>query len=236
MNRSSSKTPIIWQIGGFLASLLIGLGIGLLLLTIVWVIWKLAPGQMVGFLGITDQTPWYLSRATGTVAYLLLFMATAWGLLVTTKMVKTAVPAPLTLTMHNSLSWLAVGLTFVHIGSLLFDHYYLYTLADIFVPFIGPYRPGWVALGVVGFYLIIMASVTFYLRPWIGYRWFRKLHYSTYLAYLLVTVHGLMAGTDSSGMGMRLMFGGSAVVILLLTIYRVMNKDTNMRPQRSSTA
>lgn len=210
-----------WHFGAFLGSLLVGLLGGLLFIVILWLLTLFTPlGEALAVYG--DKTAWYLTRATGTVAYLLLSASTIWGLLLSTRLIKEAVPAPLTLAMHNVLSWLAVGMAGFHGFILLFDSYYTYQLRDLVVPFMGPYRPGWVGLGVLGSYLILLTSVSFSFRKQLGQRRWRQLHYLTFVAYGLVTLHGLMAGTDSVDPGMRLVYLGSSALIIFLTLFRIL--------------
>jgi len=168
-----------------------------------------------------------LSRSAGTVAYLLLALSTIWGLLQSSKIAKEVIPAELAFTMHNILSWLAVGFTGFHALVLLFDNFYTYTLADLVIPFIGPYRPFWVGLGIIGFYMMLMVSISFYLRGQIGQKRWRTLHYLSFALYGLATIHGLAAGTDSSKLSMQLMYLGSGLVVFFLTSYRLLTKDTS---------
>lgn len=203
-------TPVIIWLGGIMLG-----GMAGLFFLLVGVLF--APAVRVD-----PKTAWHITRATGTVAYLLLTAATAWGLLLSTKLIKESVPAPLTLDLHNTLSWLAIWTTAVHIFALLFDNYYSYRLSDLLVPFIGPYRPLWVGLGVIGLYLMVVNSLSFGWRKRIGQRWWRRLHSLTFVAYGLVTIHGLMAGTDSGGLGMKAMFLGSTLLVLFLTNVRLL--------------
>jgi predicted ferric reductase len=179
-------------------------------------------GQLGDALGITNKTPWYLSRSAGTVAYLLLAGSTIWGLLLSTKIIKESVPAALALAMHNALSWLAIAFTGVHALALLFDDYFTYTLTDLAVPFAGPYRPGWVGLGIIGLYLMLLTSISFSFRKQIGQKRWRQLHYLTFAVYVLVTVHGVMAGTDSGNPGVRAIYVFSGLLVLFLTNYRLL--------------
>jgi predicted ferric reductase len=208
----------------FLLSLLVGtigggiaLGAGWLLLTQTSLV-----AQLGAFLGITAKTSWYFSRSAGTVAYLLLAGATIWGLLLSTKIIKEAVPAALALAMHNILSWLAIVFTGLHALALLFDDYFTYTLADLTIPFIGPYQPGWVGLGIIGLYLMLLTTISFYFRKQIGQKRWRQLHYLTFAVYVLATLHGAMAGTDNGNLGMQVMYWGSGLLVFFLTNYRLL--------------
>lgn len=218
-NERNSKTP-------FFLKLVLGLVGGVTILVSVWFLATYTPliGQLGGILGVTVKTPWYLSRSAGTVAYLLLAGSTIWGLLLSTKIIKEMVPAALALAMHNSLSWLAIAFTGVHALALLFDNFFTYGLADLVIPFIGPYRPGWVGSGIIGFYLMFLTSISFNLRKQIGQKRWRKLHYLTFAVYILATVHGITAGTDSGSPGMQIMYLSSGLLVFFLTIYRMLTR------------
>jgi len=201
----------------FLLSTLAGVLVGGMLL----LLWRtLAAAAAPAILG--EKGAWYLSRSTGTVAYLLLSASTVWGLLLSSKIVKEAVPAAVALALHSALAWLAVALSGFHAFVLLFDGYYAYRLLDLLLPFAGPYRPVWVGLGIAGFYLVLLTSASFSWRKRLGHHWWRRLHLLTFVAYILVTVHGLAAGTDSDDPGMMLLYAASGLLVLFLTNYRLL--------------
>lgn len=179
---------------------------------------------------IDPQLPWRLSRASGTVAYLLLTGSMVWGLMLSSRIVKELTPPPLMMDLHTFISWLALGAAFFHVYMLLFDTYYHYTLLDLLVPFLGPYRPGWVGLGIIGMYFAFVTSASFGWRSWLGQKAWRALHYLTFGAFVLVTAHGIFSGTDSGNLGMQLMYLGSVLLVLFLTNYRLLSsKKANER-------
>ena len=178
---------------------------------------------------LLQQTAWHFVRSSGTVAYLLITASTIWGLLLSSKLIKETVPAILSLAMHNFLSWAAIGITGLHMLALLFDTYYSYTLADLLIPFIGPYRPGWVGLGIIGYYLMLLTSISFYFRKQIGQKRWRQLHYLTFIGYIATTIHGIMAGTDSGLSTMKMVYWGSGLLVLFLTNYRILTAKTKMQ-------
>jgi sulfoxide reductase heme-binding subunit YedZ len=223
-NRLSELLTSVWGLLLGIIGSTIALGVGWYLVTRTSAI-----AQLSTIAGITDKTPWHLSRSSGTVAYLLLAGSTIWGLLLSTKIIKDAIPAALALAMHNTLSWFALVFTGIHAISLLFDKYYSYTLSDLAIPFIGPYRPGWVGLGVIGLYLMLLTTISFNFRKQIGQKRWRQLHYLTFLAYVLVTIHGLTAGTDSSNPGMQLLYVGSGLLVFFLTNYRILTANARAR-------
>ncbi|RMG96154.1 MAG: hypothetical protein D6706_10740 [Chloroflexi bacterium] len=229
------ENPFVFiaRLSSFLISLLVGLLAGASGLVMVWLLSAVLPTSQIitAVFPYGNKTAWYFTRSTGTIAYFLLTTATAWGILLSTKFIKETVPAPLTLAMHTILSWLSLLITSFHITALLFDTYYTYRLADLVIPFIGPYRPQWVAPGIISFYLMFLTSISFSWRKQIGQTWWRRLHYLTFLAYALATIHGLMAGTDSTDWGMKIMFVASGTIILFLTNYRLI-AGTKQRKKR----
>lgn len=141
---------------------------------------------------------WYAIRATGTVAYLLLYAAVVTGLysMVLKKRKKKIIN---TLHLHEALSDWALILTCGHLGVLLFDSYFTFKLSQILIPFTSSYETISMGIGTIAFYFLIMTIITSKFRKKIGYQRWRKLHALNPLLYICVTMHGLMSGTDFSG-------------------------------------
>lgn len=125
---------------------------------------------------------------------------------------------------HQFLSLLSIGFIILHVGVLLADRYLPFSLTQILVPFIDSYRPIWVGIGIIAFYLVLLVSVTFYVRGRIGHRAFKTIHYVSYLAYSSAVVHGLFAGTDSPLLATRSMYAVTALVVVFLTVYHILMK------------
>lgn len=210
------------------ANAIIGFGlVGIICVTLIYLQPSLAiPGTILA----SEKLAWYLTRASGVVGYLLMTASTLWGLLLSTKLAKQLVPPWLSLAMHNYLSWAAIGLAAFHAFVLLFDSYYTYTVANLLIPFTGPYNPMWVGIGTIGFYIMLITAVSFYVRKQIGQKNWRRLHYLTFIAYIMSTLHGFMAGTDSALL--LPVYIGSGLATLFLTLYRILTAGTTKRPAR----
>jgi sulfoxide reductase heme-binding subunit YedZ len=165
------------------------------------------------------QIMWFITRSAGLTAYLLLWLSVAWGLAVSSKILDVILHRAITYDFHQFISLLAIGFIILHIGILMFDRYLPYSLAQILVPFLSPYRPLWVRVGVIGFYLTLLVTVTFYLRKRIGMNAFRVIHMLSLVGYLGVTLHGFFSGTDSSLVTVMALYGGTFLVVVLLTAY-----------------
>ncbi len=219
--KSQNRTYSAWQI---LVSILVTfLVIGLILSAAIA---ALTPaGQSLGnylrFLFAADsvQIWWYVTRASGIIAYLLLWFSTVLGLAVTSKYLDGMLDRLFTYDFHEFISLLSVFFTFVHVFVLTLDRYMPYSLVQILVPFISPYRPFWVGVGVIAFYIILLVTLTFYLRNRIGTRSFRTIHILSLLGYIGATLHGYYAGTDTALPSMKILYEVSGLVVLFLTVY-----------------
>jgi sulfoxide reductase heme-binding subunit YedZ len=179
------------------------------------------------------QRMWFITRAAGLTGYVLLWLSTAWGLVVSNKILDPLLHRSFSYDFHEFLSLLAIGFVTLHVVVLLADQYLPFNLLQVLIPFISPYRPVWVGLGVIAFYLSILASATFYMRAKIGARAFRLIHYFTFVAFLGAAVHGLLAGTDSSLIATQILYAGTLLSVVFLTTYWLaLQLQTRVQPKR----
>lgn len=163
---------------------------------------------------------WYLSRAAGFTAYLLLFASVALGIAMSTRLAARLKRGNFAFDLHRFLSVLALAFALFHVYILLGDRYFSFSVWSLSLPFISPYRLWAVALGTLSMYLLVLISVSFYVRRFIGYRAWRALHFLTFAMYLSVTAHGITAGTDTSAPWARLIYAGTSASVLLMVAYR----------------
>jgi predicted ferric reductase len=218
---SQNKTYSTWQV---LVSILVSFFIiGLILIGAVAAMTPVGQslGSYIRFLFALDsvQIWWYVTRASGIIAYLLLWFSTILGLAVTSKYLDGMLDRLFTYDFHEFISLLSVGFTLVHVIVLMLDLYMPYSLAQILVPFISPYRPFWVGVGVIAFYIILLVTITFYMRNRIGTRTFRAIHVLSLIGYIGVTLHGYFSGTDTALPSMQILYEVSGLAVLFLTVY-----------------
>jgi sulfoxide reductase heme-binding subunit YedZ len=171
------------------------------------------------FSTIDTHTTWYITRSASWVAYLLLWFSMVWGLVIPTKLFERFLSPTFVVDFHEYISLLAIGFIILHIGVLLIDQYLPFTFVQIFVPFISPYRPLWVGLGVIGFYLTLLVTITFYLRKKIGQQKFKAIHTLSLVAYFGVVLHGFFSGSDSSLLTVQLIYLVTFLVVVFLSSY-----------------
>ena len=206
---------------------LAGLFLGLAILSTGVVLWLgsdtiftlVQHGLNAWFALDTVQAMWYLTRAAGLTGYLLLWLSMVWGLAVSSKIFHPTLHGAFSYDMHQFISLFSLAFILVHMLVLMADRYLPFSWLHVLVPFTAPYRPLWVGIGVLGWYLTLLVTVTFYLRRWIGQRAFRVIHYLSFFSYLGVTLHGWFAGTDTTLWSVRWMYAGTALAIVFLTVY-----------------
>lgn len=108
--------------------------------------------------------------------------------------------------------WLAA----LHLGTLLIDTYLNVSLVNILIPWNQPYRPVATDLGVLALYALGLVLLTSWLRAHMSYKTWRTLHYASFIAFVGVTAHGLLAGTDASQPWMVTIYQVAVAGVVLL--------------------
>jgi methionine sulfoxide reductase heme-binding subunit len=140
--------------------------------------------------------PWYISRASGLVAFLLLYLSIFLGLTLRIPLLRKIFLPIYSMKIHCWLSLQALFFAFVHAIALIFDKWLGFKLVDLFVPFASQYQPSLTTLGVLGFYLMAVMIATSYGKKFISYKIWRFVHFTNLVLYGVVFVHALYLGTD----------------------------------------
>ncbi len=150
-----------------------------------------------GAVGGTTNIPWYISRAAGLSAYVLLWLNIALGLVIRDGASTGTLPRWRLYDLHQFTAPLGLGLLALHVSSLLWDSYVGFSLPQLVVPMLSAYRPIQVTLGILAMYLLLVITLSSYLEHRIGHRTWRILHYLSVPAYILSLYHAVLSGTDS---------------------------------------
>ncbi len=165
---------------------------------------------------------WETARASGLVAYLLFTGSVAVGLALTQHWQSARWPRLINAEMHNFLALAGLVFTALHVLAVAVDPFTHFGLGAVLLPFVSTYRPLWMGLGTTGLYLGLAILVSTWLRPRIGYTWWRRIHVLTLVGYALVTLHGLGTGSDTRTWYGLLIYGGSVTLIGVLLLNRLL--------------
>lgn len=167
-------------------------------------------------MGEQDPLAWYFSRATGIIAYVLLWFVIFFGLSFRNPLLKKIVAPLYKLDMHIYLSLLALAFVFVHGCVLVFDEFVHLSLLDVFIPFftdtdvIDGVAIAW---GIIALYILIILIITSLLRGKIPLKAWRWLHFLHVAVFVLVVVHVLAIGTDFQGGPIQMIFFASVGIL-----------------------
>lgn len=184
---------------------------------------------------MNEHTFWYLSRASGMVAWLVLAATSLWGILIVTRMLKPADRPAWLLDLHRWLGALSVITTAVHMATLVGDNWVHFGWRELFVPQGSPWKTAAVTWGVLAFYVLVVVQLTSLVMKKLPRRLWHSVHLLSYALFLMATVHGLLAGTDASNEVLVLTMTSVLAIVAFSLLARVLQGRAK-RAVRAQTA
>jgi sulfoxide reductase heme-binding subunit YedZ len=168
---------------------------------------------------MTDSNAvWYLMRGSGVTALLLLTGVVALGVMTSRKTSLPTLPRFATLTLHRSISLLAVVFLALHVVTAALDPYAQVRVVDTLLPFLGTWQAFWLGLGTLSLDLFVAVIVSSLLMKQIGRRAWRAIHWLGYATWPVAFLHSLGMGSDTGTPWLRAlcvaMFGAVAAAVL----------------------
>jgi len=174
---------------------------------------------------VTDSVLWYVTRGAGIASLVMLTGVVVLGIVTSVRWQRPGWPRFLSAELHRSVSLVTLIFLGIHVVVAIIDPYTSLGWASALVPFSSPYRWFWLGLGGVGMYLIAAIVATSLLRPYIGRRTWRLVHWATYAAWPIALVHGMGTGTDTGAPWMWLIDAGCVAAVLAAVAWRVSAAD-----------
>jgi predicted ferric reductase len=181
---------------------------------------------------MSSQIWWYVARASGIVAWLMLTASVLWGIVLSTKAFPEHRRPAWLLDLHRWLGGLTVGFVAIHLAALVADSYTTFTLADLAIPYASTWKPGAVALGVVAAWTLVVVEATSLAMKRLPRKVWHGIHLTSYLTFWLTTFHAAFAGTDRSQLLYQATAAASIAVVAWAIVYRVTHRKPNRRPRR----
>lgn len=164
-----------------------------------------------------DMPKWVLARSSGLVSYLLLWLTSIFGILVSHP------DSPrwhwmnvvTRLRVHIGFSTFAVAFTLLHMIVLATDDYADVGWVGAFLPMAAQYRPVPVTLGVIAFWGMVLAGLTaalsntrIFRRSWL---WIHRISLGFFI---LAWAHGMLAGSDTLSLLALYLSTGAFLIVL----------------------
>ncbi|WP_303802606.1 ferric reductase-like transmembrane domain-containing protein [Alicyclobacillus macrosporangiidus] len=140
---------------------------------------------------------WYMARSSGFTSYWLLSLAVLLGVSTTSALWDKWKLRKLMTQMHQYAALLVLPFLFFHLWGLYQDTSVPFGVPELLIAFTAKYRPVYTGFGVLTLYGWVLLVVTSYIREKMPVKMWRTIHYSSFPMFILVTLHGLLTGTDS---------------------------------------
>jgi len=174
------------------------------------------------FQAVPTEAPlqWWMSRSTGFVAYIAMWLSMMLGLMISSRGLDGALNRKSVLEAHQQWTLAAVLATLFHVAVIVSDPYVDMTWTSAVVPGASAYLPGPVALGALGMWGMVLIAVSSWFRRQISYGLWRAIHTFALGAFILGLLHGFVAGTDSGEQAAQLTYAGTAALLMGGIVFR----------------
>jgi methionine sulfoxide reductase heme-binding subunit len=163
---------------------------------------------------------WYVARASGLTAYILLTAVVVVGMTMGAKRTLPGWPRFTVEDVHRFGGLLVGSFLTIHVVTIAVDAWLPFSLQSLIVPFLSRYRPLWVGLGVISIELLIALAITNHYRQRLPYVFWRRAHYLNFAVWTGATIHGLGSGTDRSSPWMLAIFALATASVAGTVVWR----------------
>ena len=169
-----------------------------------------------------DQFFWVLARVAGLASYAALAIALVTGIALRTLVLDWLGSNRLVRSLHEYTIVLWIPLAVIHVGSLLLDQTARIGVLDVFIPFHSSYGTLAIGLGSLSLDILLVVSVTAYLKRRMRKEVWLWVHRLSYGAFALAFVHAVLSGTDFSDPVVSAITWGAAATLVTLTVARLL--------------
>lgn len=172
-----------------------------------------------------DQFLWMLARVTGLAAYAALSISLLSGAALRSGLLGDLGSNRAVRGLHEFTAVLWIPLGLLHLLTLLLDATARISPLDLVVPFLAAYTPGGrlaIGLGTIAFDLLLLVTVTGWLRSRMERRAWTWIHRLAYLAFALGFLHAALGGTDFNAPLVSALTWSTAVALAVVSLGRVL--------------
>ncbi|TSA79928.1 ferric reductase [Deinococcus detaillensis] len=167
---------------------------------------------------------WSLLRATGIVAYLALAVTVTFGALLGSRSAPAWLARAQQYGWHGLLSGFALIMGGAHGLFLMVDGKYAQPLRGVLLPGASSFAPLAVGLGTLGLYGLALVYLSTRWRKRLSLKVWRALHLAAYPAFGMLTLHGVLTGSDHLGV-----LYGTALTCALFTFGLRLTEEVSRR-------
>jgi predicted ferric reductase len=173
------------------------------------------PGQATA-----NRFYWYMARSAGFTSYCLLSLSVLLGVSTTSALWDKWKLRKLMTQMHQYAALLVLPFLFFHLWGLYQDASVPFGVFSLLIPFAAKYRPIYTGFGVLTLYGWLLLVITSYVREKMSAKAWRTIHYASFPMFILVTLHGLLTGTDSRQLWATAIYLVPTILFIVLVMRR----------------
>lgn len=177
---------------------------------------------------------WFLTRSSGIVAWVMLTLSVIWGIILSTKAFPEQRRPIWLLSVHRWLGGLTMSFLAVHLVALVADSYVQFGLADLTIPYATDWKPGAIALGVLGMWLLVAVELTSLAMRKLPRKVWRVVHLSSYIAFWFTAMHAAFVGSDATKPMYQWTAVASIAAVAWALIYRILTRRSARRAALAS--
>lgn len=165
---------------------------------------------------------WWAARSLGLLALVALWLSVLFGVFMAAKGAGGLLGKPGVALLHQRWALAAQVATVLHVLLIVADPVSGVTPLAALVPMTSATRTGAVALGTFALWGLIVLLVTTALSKRLSKAAWRAVHASAFGTFLLATVHGATAGTDSAAPAVVGLYVATTVLIVAAIVQRLL--------------
>src|ERR1700716_2375687 len=169
----------------------------------------------------TDQFLWVLARVAGLSSYAALAIALVTGIALRTAVLDWLGSNRALRALHEYTTVLWIPLSVLHLGALLLDRTSRVAPIDLVLPFHTGYGTLAIGLGTLAVDLLLVVTVTAYLKRRMPGGLWKWLHRLAYVAFALTFLHAVLSGTDFSDPIVSAITWSAGAMLLVLALTRL---------------
>ncbi len=170
-----------------------------------------------------DLTFWFIARITGLTAFMVLSLAVLSGEALRTSVLDFLASNRAIRKLHDFTTPLWLPLVFAHVIALLLDKTARIRPVDVVVPFVTEYEPYLIpiGLGTIAFDVIMVVTVTSWLRKRMNNALWTWIHRTSYVAFVAIFFHAARSGTDFDAPLVSAIAWSTAAALAIILVTRI---------------
>jgi len=168
-----------------------------------------------------DLTFWFIARITGLTAFAVLSLSVLSGEALRTSVLDFLAKNRAIRKLHDFTTPLWLPLAFAHIIALLLDKTARIAPINVVVPFLTDYGEVAIGLGTIAFDIIMIVTITSWLRSRMNNTLWMWIHRTSYIAFVALFFHAALSGTDFDAPLVSALAWSTAAGLAILGVSRI---------------